>query len=173
MTVSSSDEASRSRRVLRVVRVVEDTLLVMILAGMVVLAGAQIVARNILESGMLWADPALRVMVLWVGLIGAMVATRYDKQISVDAVSRFLSPRWKAGVRVVTDLFTAAVSSVVAWNAWRLVQEDRAAGLTLFASVPMWVCELILPVAFAVIGVRYLVYALQHLERAWRGGAES
>lgn len=163
-------DAVTDHRALRVVEAVEDALLVLILAGMVVLAAAQIAARNLTGGGMLWADPALRVMVLWVGLIGAMVATRYDKQISVDAVSRFLPDRWKAIIRVVTDVFTAAVSAVVAWNAWRLVQDDRAAGTTLFASIPLWVCEMILPVAFFVIGLRYLVYAVLHLKRAWSGG---
>ena len=163
-------DAVTDHRVLRVVEAVEDALLVLILAGMVVLAVAQIAARNLMGGGMLWADPALRVMVLWVGLIGAMVATRYDKQISVDAVSRFLPGRWKAIIRVVTDLFTAAVSAAVAWNAWRLVQDDRAAGTTLFASIPLWVCEMILPVAFVVIALRYLVYAVLHVKRAWSGG---
>ena len=163
-------DAATDHRILRVVETVEDALLVVILAGMVVLAVAQIAARNLMGGGMLWADPALRVMVLWVGLIGAMVATRYDKQISVDAVSRFLPDRWKAIIRVVTDLFTAAVSAVVAWNAWRLVEDDRAAGTTLFASIPLWVCEMILPVAFVVIALRYLVYAGLHVRRAWSGG---
>jgi TRAP-type C4-dicarboxylate transport system permease small subunit len=153
-----------------VVETIEDGVLVVLLAGLVLLAGAQIVFRNLFGSGLLWADPALRVMVLWVGMIGAMVATRYDKQISVDAVSRFVSPRLRAIVRVVTDLFTAGVSLVVAWNAWRLLEDDRAAGTTLFASVPLWVCELIIPVAFAVIAVRYLVYAVLHAKAAAGGG---
>ncbi len=170
MSQEASDVAT-GHRVLRIVELVEDGLLVLLLAGMVVLAAAQIIARNVVGSGMLWADPALRVMVLWVGLIGAMVATRYDKQISVDAVSRFLPDRLKAIVRVVTDLFTAGVSMAVAWNAWRLLQDDRVAGTTLFASVPLWVCELILPIAFLVISVRYFVYAARHLQQAWRGGA--
>ena len=171
--IQETSGVATGQRLLRVLEVVEDALLILILAGMMVLAAGQIVARNVVGSGMLWADPALRVMVLWVGLIGAMVATRYDKQISVDAVSRFLPDRWKAIVRVVTDLFTAAVSAVVAWNAWRLAQDDRAAGTTLFASVPLWVCELILPVAFSVIALRYLVYAVRHLRQAWRAGADA
>ncbi len=166
-------DAATGHRILRVVEALEDGLLVLILAGMVVLAAAQIGARNLMGGGILWADPALRVMVLWVGLIGAMVATRYDKQISVDAVSRFLPDRWKAIVRVVTDLFTSAVSAAVAWNAWRLVQDDRAAGTTLFASVPLWVCELILPAALSVIALRYLVYAVRHLKQAWSGGVDA
>ena len=150
-------------RLLRATALVEDVLLVMILAAMVLLAGTQIILRNVFNDAILWAGPMLRVGVLWVGMIGAMVATRSDKQISIDAVSRFLPTRWKARVRVLTDLFTAVVSAVVAWSAFRLVLDDRAAGTTAVAFVPLWVCEVVLPVAFGVIAIRYALYAVRHL----------
>ena len=155
-------ETSIVGRLLRVTAFVEDALLVLILAAMVVLSATQIVLRNLFDGAILWADPMLRVGVLWVGMIGAMVATRGDKQISVDAVSRFLPPRMKARVRVVTDLFTAVVSAVVAWSAYRLVLDDRAAGVTAVAFVPVWMCEIVIPIAFAIIAIRYLLYAVKH-----------
>jgi len=156
-------------RLLWVTRLVEDGLLVFLLAAMVALAGAQIVLRNLFHGAILWADPLLRVAVLWIGMIGAMVATRNDRQITIDAVSRFLPDLWKARMRVVTDLFTAVVSAVVAWSAYRLMMDDRAAGGVAIATVPVWVCESILPVAFAVISLRYLLFAIQHLRH---GNAE-
>jgi len=156
-------------RLLRVTALVEDALLVLILAAMVGLAATQIVLRNLFDGAILWADPMLRVGVLWVGMIGAMVATRSDKQISVDAVSRFLAARWKARVRIITDLFTAVVSAVVAWSALRLVLDDRAAGGTAVAFVPVWVCEAILPVAFGVIALRYLLFAIKHIKMSVAG----
>jgi len=155
-------EPSFVGRLLRATALIEDALLVVILAAMVGLATTQIVLRNLFDGAILWADPMLRVGVLWVGMIGAMVATRGDKQISVDAVSRFLPTRWKARIRVVTDLFTAVVSAVVAWSALRLVLDDRAAGGTAVAFVPVWACEAILPLAFAVIALRYLLFAIKH-----------
>ena len=160
-------------RLIRLVAAVEDALLVAILSVMIVLAGAQIVLRNVFDTGLLWADPALRVMVLWVGMIGAMVATRFDKQISVDAVSRFLSPQSRARVRVVTDLFTAIVSALVAWHALRLVLDDKAAGSTVFASVPVWVCEMILPLAFGLIALRYLLFTVSHVRDGFVPGDSS
>ena len=150
-------------RLLRATALVEDALLVLILAAMVILAAIQIILRNFFDGAILWAGPMLRVGVLWVGMIGAMVATRSDKQISIDAVSRFLPTRWKARVRVLTDLFTAIVAGVVAWSAFRLVLDDRAAGVTAVAFVPLWVCEAILPVAFGVIAIRYFLFAIRHL----------
>jgi len=150
-------------RLLRTTALVEDALLVMILAAMVILAAIQIILRNVFDDAILWAGPMLRVGVLWVGMIGAMVATRSDNQISIDAVSRFLPKLWKARVRVVTDLFTAIVAAVVAWSAFRLVLDARAAGVTAVAFVPLWVCEAILPVAFGVIAIRYFLFAIRHL----------
>jgi TRAP-type C4-dicarboxylate transport system permease small subunit len=157
-------EPSVISRLLRGTALVEDALLVLILAAMVGLATTQIVLRNLFDGAILWADPMLRVGVLWVGMIGAMVATRSDKQISIDAVSQFLPTRWKARVRVITDLFTAVVSAAVAWSALRLVLDDRAAGGTAVAFVPVWTCEAILPVAFGVIAFRYLLFAIKHLK---------
>jgi TRAP-type C4-dicarboxylate transport system permease small subunit len=166
-----SERSTVVARLLRALAIIEDGLLVVLLAGLIVLAGAQIALRNLLDTSLLWADPALRVMVLWVGMIGAVVATRFDKQISVDALSRFLPGRSKAAARVVTDLFTAAVSLALAWHSVRLLLEDRAGGTTVFASVPLWVGELALPVAFGVIGLRYLAYAVAHGRKTFTAGA--
>jgi TRAP-type C4-dicarboxylate transport system permease small subunit len=166
-------EPSVVSRLLRVTAFFEDALLVVILAAMVVLSASQIVLRNLFDGAILWAGPMLRVGVLWVGMIGAMVATRSDKQISIDVVSRFLPTRWNARVRVLTDLFTAIVAAVVAWSAFRLVLDDRAAGVTAVAFVPLWVCEAILPVAFGVIALRYTLFAIKHLRAGVLGEDES
>jgi C4-dicarboxylate transporter DctQ subunit len=166
-------EPSVVSRLLRATALVEDAVLVLILAAMVLLTATQIVLRNVFDGAILWAGPMLRVGVLWVGMIGAMVATRNDKQISIDAVSRFLPTRWKARVRVLTDLFTAIVAAVVAWSAFRLVLDDRAAGVTAVAFVPLWVCEAILPLAFGVIALRYALFAVEHLRTSIAGEDES
>ena len=153
-------------RLQRATATFEDALLVAILTAMIVVAGAQIFLRNVFDSAILWADPLLRVSVLWVGMIGAMVATRFDKQISIDAVSRFLPDHWKYRFRVITDLFTAAVSAVVAWSAFRLMMGDRAdPGMTI-GFLPVWICESILPVAFGVIAFRYVLLAVEHFRKS-------
>jgi TRAP-type C4-dicarboxylate transport system permease small subunit len=158
-------------RLLRALALAEDGLLVALLAALVALAAAQIALRNLFDTSLLWADPVVRVMVLWVGMIGAVVATRFDKQISVDAVSRFLPGRWRAAARVATDLFTAAVSLALAYHSARLLLEDRAGGTMVLPWLPLWACELVLPVAFGVIGLRYLAYAVVHGRAAVASGA--
>ena len=144
-------------RLLRVVHRVEDWLLTIMLTSMIVLAAGQILLRNVFETGFAWADPMLRLLVLWVGLIGALSASRTDKHISIDVFSRVLSSRAQAGVQSVTALFTAAVSGIIAYHAARFVAMDYESGITGVAGLPAWILELIIPVGFGFIALRYLI----------------
>jgi TRAP-type C4-dicarboxylate transport system permease small subunit len=141
----------------------EDAVLVFLLSVMVLLAGGQILLRNSFDAGLFWADPLLRVLVLWVGMVGAMAAARADRHITVDVLSRLLSARARRHTRALTDACTAVVCAVLAWHAGRLVVAEYQGGAIAFADVPAWVCELILPLGFAVMGLRYLALGVGRL----------
>lgn len=138
----------------------EDLLLALLLAGMIGLASAQILLRNAFGGGFAWSDPLLRAGVLWIALLGAMAASRDGGHITVDALTRLLPAAAKRVVGVVTDLFTAAVCGVIAWHAARFVQMDQEAGIEFVSGMPAWWAEIILPVGFAIVGLRYLAHAL-------------
>lgn len=144
------------QRTRRIIAVVEDGLLAALLTAMIAVATAQIVMRNLWETGFVWGDPFTKVLVLWVALLGAMVAARYNNHINVDVLSRFLSTRGKAGIQIVNALFTALVCGVIAYHASQLVLLDKQAATTSFGIVPTWVSELIIPFGFGIIALRYL-----------------
>ena len=57
---------------------------------------------KLFDGGVYWGDSAVRVMVLWVTMLGAMVASRDDSHIRIDLVGRFLKDLCRAvagGVR--------------------------------------------------------------------------
>ena len=163
----------RPNRFLRIVGWVEDAILITLLSIMIGLAIAQVLLRNLFESGITWGDPLLRVLVLWLGLTGALVATRLDKHISIDVLYRYLGPRAKSFSRVLADFFAACVSGIVAYHAARFVAIEYQAGTFAFASVPAWLVESIVPVAFGVIAIRYLGQTAQHVCEAFRGLRQS
>lgn len=154
---------------LRLLRRTEDALLGLLLAVMVVLAASQILLRNVFDTGLFWADPLLRALVLWVGLLGAVVASREDRHIAIDVLSRLLPARFNGWTRPVTSLFTAGVSAVVAYHAVRFVASDYAAGTTAFGGVPAWAVEAVVPLAFALITLRYCVLCAVQVRDAARG----
>jgi TRAP-type C4-dicarboxylate transport system permease small subunit len=150
-------------RALDLLHRLEDGLLTLTLGLMVLLAPLQILLRNLFDAGISWGDPLLRVLVLWVGMLGALAATRGRRQISIDVLSHVAGERAQSGVGVVTSLFTAMVCAVVAHHAARFVASEIEYEATAFAGVPAWTCELVIPVAFGLIALRYAIYAIGDL----------
>ena len=148
---------------------VEDGILVSLLATMIGLAATQIGLRILWDTSIGWGDPLLRVTVMWVGLLGAMAASRDDNHITIDLVSRFLEGRAQAATRILTGLVGAVVCSALAWHGMRFVLFEREDQAIAFASVPAWMCELIIPVAFGIMALRFLTGALAQLAPAVRG----
>ena len=157
--MTSGRQVGGTSRALAAIHRVEDVALALLLGTIVVLAPLQIVLRNFFDAGMVWADPFLRVLVLWVALLGALAASRQNKQIAVDVVSKFLSPRAKAVVGLLTGLFTAFVCTVVAYHSWLFVAGEREFGSMAFGAVPAWLCQSVIPFAFAMIAVRHVGHA--------------
>ena len=135
----------------------EDGLLVFLLSAMILLAAAQIVLRNFLDSGFVWIDPLLRVLVLWLGLIGATVATRNNKHIRIDLLSKLFSRNSHRLIQSVIGQISAWTCLVIAWFGMDWIRLDYTEAVTTFAGIPAWTVEIIVPLAFALIGLRYLV----------------
>ena len=133
----------------------EDGLLALLLGALILLAALQILLRSVFDTGIAWADPLLRVGVLWLGLLGAVAASRDGRHITVDALSRILPDRVRAGVAVATSLFVTGVSAVIAFHALRFVASEREFESIAFSGVPAWILQSIIPFAFAAIALRY------------------
>jgi TRAP-type C4-dicarboxylate transport system permease small subunit len=151
------------QRLLHYTNVFEDGVLVLLLAAMIIIAGVQILLRNVFETGFAWGDPLLRIMVLWVGLLGAMIATRKDNHISIDILTRYLSSRSKRISALLSNVFTLCICAVLTYHGARFVIQDQEAGIIAFSGVPAWWFELIIPVGFAVMSLRYAVRCVSGL----------
>jgi TRAP-type C4-dicarboxylate transport system permease small subunit len=147
----------------------EDALLVLLLGAAVVLAPLQIALRGVFGTGLAWIDPLLRVLVLWLGLLGALAASRDGRMINIDVMSRVLPPRPRAAAGAVTSLFTAVVSAIVAYHAARFVASELRFGSVAFSGLPAWMLESVLPVAFGAIALRYLLRFARDLGAAISG----
>lgn len=155
-------------RMLHIVLQLEDSLLIGLLLLMVGLAVVQILLRNLFDSGIVWGDVLVRVLVLWIGMVGAMIAARRGDHISIDVVTRYLPGHLKHLATGLTELIAAFICAVVAYFGLRLVMFEFQDGLTAFAGVPVWICEAIIPFAFAVIALRYLLLCFVNLSKIVR-----
>ncbi len=153
------------KRVIKITAAIEDGLLIFTLSALIVLAGTQILLRNVWHTGLSWGDPLLKIMVLWIGLLGAMAATRDRNHIAIDILSRVLPRRGKALTRLLSDLFTAVVCALLAYHGARFVWMDWEAGTIAFGKVPAWICQLIIPLGFGIISARFVLFFSLHLRQ--------
>ncbi len=145
---------------LRAVNKFEDWFLISILATMVVLAVAQIFYRNVFGAGVVWIDPLLRVLVLWVAIAGAVVATRNDNHIRIDFFTRYFSKKLYQYLQRVVYAFCMFICGVISWYGAKFVQMDYEYNTIAFSGIPAWMTELVIPIGFFLMATRYMLFCI-------------
>jgi TRAP-type C4-dicarboxylate transport system permease small subunit len=148
----------------------EGGLLILLLSVMVLMAFLQVVLRNVFHEGFIWADILLRHLVLWIGILGAALAASQQHHITIDAITRYLSPRRRHAVLALAQLFAVAVCVLLADAAVTFVGNDLEFGATVYGDIPAWTSQIIIPVGFVLLSFHFLVRALEHALAAFRGG---
>ncbi len=142
---------------------IESLLLIIILFTMIFLAFLQVVLRNFISSSISGADVFLRHLVLWVGFIGASLATKENRHINIDALSRLLSQTSKRIAAVVINLFSATVCFFLMRAAITFIKSEKEAGSVLLANIPTWIFQIIIAIGFGLMTLRFLLHALENL----------
>lgn len=124
------------------------------------IAVTQIFLRNFFDVGILWADTFLRIMVLWLGMMGALIASRNNNHINMNLGLKYLSAQGLRFVKAFVHLFTTIICFVVAWYGINLVQMEYEEAGIAFAYVPVWLTVSIIPIGFAIMGLRYFTLAI-------------
>ncbi len=132
-------------------------LICLLLAAMIILACLQIGMRTFFSGGILWADSILRYLVLWCGMLGAVVATREKKHIGIDVLGYLAPEQIKVWIALVIDLFSSLVAAVLTWAAVTFVRNELLFGGPSLLSVPSWAWNLIFPIAFTLITMHFLL----------------
>ncbi len=139
----------------------ETVMLVSLLTTMMLVAVSQIVLRELFGTGFGWADELVRLMVLWLALVGSIAACRENRHIRIDALSHVLPDIAVKIIRVLVDVFAAAVCGIIAVQAWRYLQIEIEYEDTVLVDTPAWIAHAIMPAAFALISYRFSVGALK------------
>ena len=150
---------------------VETILLVSMLTVMMLVAVGQIVMREVFGTGLGWADELIRLMVLWLAMVGSIAACRENRHIRIDALSHVLPDLAVDLIRILVDLFAAFICGVIAFQAWRYLQIEIEYEDTVLVNTPAWVAHSIMPAAFVVIAYRFLIGALKQAGELFFGNA--
>ena len=145
----------------------ENVLASLALIGVMLLPISEIFARTVLGRGIPGAAPFASSLTLWVGMLGAALAAREGKLLTLATGEFFPQGRISATAHVIAGAMGALVSTVFALGGWAFVQSEREAGDLLALSVPVWIVGLVFPFAFGLIALRLATRA----SPAWSGRA--
>jgi tripartite ATP-independent transporter DctM subunit len=133
---------------------IEDAIAASALAIMTAIPLLEIVLRRTAGIGIPGAGPIVQHLVLWVGFLGAAIAAREGRLLSL-ATGSLVPEGWPRRVTgVIAAAIGSAVAVILAIAAVEFVQSERSVGSSFGAGIPTWVAELVLPIGFALIAVR-------------------
>jgi TRAP-type C4-dicarboxylate transport system permease small subunit len=159
---------------LKTVTIVEDTVISLILVGMVILVLAQIVLRNFYATGVAGGAEMVRHMVLWIAFLGAGIAARERKHIKIDLFQRiFHTGRLRSLSEFIAELFTTAICGILLYASIQFVINDRTSETIvpfLSLSIPVWTLEVVIPIGYAAVTLRYIAYTFESLLKFVKGG---
>lgn len=137
---------------------VENACTVLFAAGLVLLAGIQVFARLVLDTGFAWIEALAMLLLLWLTVAGAVLAAREHQHLGIDVLSRRLPPLARRLVQVATNGFAVAICVLLAVACWDLVQLERESPTESASLLPAWVRLLALPIGFGLMALHYLLH---------------
>ena len=169
----------------------EDGILSVALLLIALIPVVELAGRALFGIGIPGATEYLQHLTLWIGFLGAMLATRESKHLKIVAATNWLPP----GVSRVVDCLAAFISAAVcaglfgaslqlvvaeapglpSWTA-QIIPDfverwlepfglfDDVGFMTVGGWIPIWVAEVIMPLGFAVMAIRFI---LQASKRSW------
>lgn len=119
----------------------------------------QVLARNLFATGLVWADELVQHLVLWLGFLGASLATREQRHLRIELLTH-LRPAWQSWVTVGINSAAGLVCLLLTHAAWRFVHLESTLGTQLLCGLPTWLAQSIIPLGFASMALRFLLHGL-------------
>lgn len=132
------------------------------------IAFLQVVLRLFFRSGIESADSIIRYLVLWVGFLGASLATYKNRHINIDVASQFFKKLNKKLVSLIVYFISLSMSFLfLAASIIFIINELNSSSKIIF--IPVWVLELVLPFSFLFIMLSFLQKFVESVINFWKG----
>jgi len=130
-------------------------LVAIVLLSMVLLSALQILLRNVFDTGLLWVDPLLRHFVLFIALLGGIVATGQKRHIQISLLERFVHGRARRIVGSLAAVLSVVICLAIAHAGLLLARDEISSGERALLGIPSWIVVLAIPAGFLAIAIRF------------------
>ena len=145
-------------RLAAVLRWIGNALLVTLFLTMLLVAAMQVIAREF-GLGFYWGDDLVRMAVLWVTMVGAVVAIGDSKHIRIDLIDRLFSDLARRIAWVFSCLATAVICAIFGYYSLDMVGWDYVDGTPGVGQAPAWIFETVIPGSAFLMTLRFTLQA--------------
>ncbi|MDE3058844.1 MAG: TRAP transporter small permease subunit [Bacteroidota bacterium] len=144
-------------------------LLVLVLSVMIVMSFGQVMLRNFFDTSIEWGDILLRHLVLWVGFLGATVASGEGRHIKLELLTKFVSARVQRILGALSSLFAALICVLLFHASIVFINIGIDPESILILHIPTWYFVVIFPAGYGLMAFRFAIVALEHIVHAVHG----
>ena len=148
-------------------RLAENGLAAAALGLMALLPALEPTLRTLFAVGIPGTSGYVENLTLWVAYLGAMLASREGRHLDLSTGMLALSPRIKPAARQFVSFLSAAVGAGLFWASFKFVRSEVSEPLRIGGWLPIAVAEAILPIAFSVMTIRFVLEAGGRRARAF------
>lgn len=111
--------------------------------------------------GLTGADELLVFMMIWVVMLGAILALRERDHLTLEFAPRLFGPRGRGLALALADLATALISAFVAWQGWLYAARIAEIGqVSMGLGAPMAMVHFAIPLGFGAMALIAAVFTL-------------
>jgi len=127
-----------------------------------VIVGVVVLYLRSTPGTMIWAQKLTLVMMIWVALLGASIATYDRSHLALEMGEKLWPKPWLRYVKAIAHGVTSAFCVVCAIIAIQLVQSQAREGVRIEDNrwLALWQAYLVMPYAFAAMAIRFLGQAV-------------
>ena len=147
------------KKIEEIILKIEYFFVIVLLLTLCFLAFTQVVLRNAFSYSFVWADIVVRMLVLWVAIFGASIATSERGHVHIDLLTRMLPPPYNRYLDAFLSLVAASLCFLFLQASLKFVSVEKGVGSVnhLLWGAPEWIFATIFPIGFTLIMFKFLL----------------
>jgi C4-dicarboxylate transporter DctQ subunit len=137
---------------------IESVLIVVFTVAALVLGVSQVLLRYVFNAGFSWAETVFIMLTVTGVMFAGSRAVRNDQHVRVEIVYDLIPEGWRRGLDIASILVSLALCVYFAVCGWLYVQFlQEIESVSPATGMPDWIFYLLVPIAFGMFSVRYLI----------------
>ena len=117
------------------------------------------IALRRFNSGVSGSAEMLQHLVLFVAMAGGAIAARENRLLSLSTFTAFLKGPWATAARSLSASVSVFVTFAIGIGCYQFINTGGIGDEVLFFGVPVWVFMAVMPVGFALLGLRIIRFS--------------